>query len=210
LTDFIPLKGHKEKKARRKKKEKRKHDDSEDKILVFCKHQRPFFACYHELYPKVWDKVSRMYCARYPNCSSCEDDSFKIAEETGVLYPTCLYEHWIDEVVTATIETSDEELKRTCGVKSRSLVWRKEKSIFSKCRCKAIRISDDEIIEREALTEMAEFEPCTFRCNELQEKGMCLFMERKKEEEKTAQRVLVRYFPRERTMPDQHVSKQPD
>lgn len=203
MTDFIPFKESKKKKARWKKKEERKDNGCEFKILVSCGRQRPFFACYYELYEKVRDKVARMYCKEYPNCSQCEEDSFNIADETGVLYPDCIYDRWIDEVTTATIDKSeDEDLLRACGLKSRGLVWREGKVIRSNCSCKPTRITDEEIVEREALTEMGEYEPCQFRCNQLQQNGMCSFMEKKKQEEKTAQRDLVRYLPRKRTRPD--------
>ena len=78
------------------------------------------------------------------------------------------------------------------------LLWRHKENWIGKCECKPLRTLDGEIIEREYLNELSKYEPCKFRCRELQHKGECEYIREKKLHEELAQRKLEKYIRKRR------------
>jgi hypothetical protein len=194
LSDFLSLTKHKIRQSR-KRKQLRKVEECSWKILILCDHYHSFHACYSKLYEKVFAQVAMQYCPDYPNCRECEVEAFDDAVETGILYP-CWCEHMVDDEVNAIIETSKEDLRRTYSVGFPALVWRKGEQILASCKCRLTGTNDDWNDEREALTEMAKYEPCKFRCKRLQDNRECWYQEDQNAKAQRIQRKLTRYFPR--------------
>jgi hypothetical protein len=194
LSKFLPPTKHKTRQSK-KRKERGKAEECRWKILVLCNQYHSFYACYLKLYKTVDAQVAMQYCKDYPNCRECEEKAFDDAVETGILHP-CWCEHMVVDEVNAIIEKSEGDLRRTYHIESPALVWRKGEKIFAYCKCRPTRIIDDWIEDREPLTEMAKYEPCDFRCNRLQDTGVCWYQEEQISKAQRIQRKLTRYFPR--------------
>jgi len=186
LLKFMPLikKGH-------KKKRKREAEECRGRIVIVCNQDGTFYACSYALEQFLFEEIIKYFCTDYPNCEDCKEyfcslDDY-VKDEVRIILYDGISKLEAHEFYGVTIP---EDIK--------PLLWQHKENWIGKCECKPSRILDGIIIEREALNQLSEYEPCKFACRELQHKGECEYIRRKKVHEELAQRKLEKYIKKRR------------
>ena len=186
LLKFIP-RIKKGRKRKRKIKKKRETEECPNRIVIVCNQDGRFYACSYALEEFMFEEIIKNHCRDYPNCEDCE------------LYPCSLESDVEDEIrIILYYGISKFEARKFDGVNIpegiEPLLWQHKENWIGKCECKPSRILDGIIIERENLNQLSKYEPCKFRCRQLQFNGECKYIRRKKVHEELAQGKLEKYI----------------